>query len=854
MDVYNAIVDGFKKHISGNGGIDAYLQSLQKSVKSLRIAYRNSPVFVPYDKTDIQAAYLATYLPHYYQLIYQIFIEEVPDIFKGKKDIYLSFIGGGPGSEAYGAIKYIVNNCPDVKNIYITILDINASTWSFSHTIVKEHLVEAINSGNVKVHWNAISFDLVSEEAVRRTKPTIAKSDLLVIQNCLNEIASTNLHALKNNIEELFDYLPGNAFLLMSDLTSGARPTIKSLEKHLVDKFAPKFLKTTLSLSSAKSLISVHHKPSPIIAKNLLVGTDGLIPRKNLSYDYSLVSKGSIEEEINYKALGFAAIYRPLDFKNLDANDYIHKKIFVGIDFGTSSTVVSTAQLIGDKIIIKSIPIKQKDHSGSITTSPLVPTIISLVNGNRLLIGIHAADHKPYLEYGVNCWHSFKQNLHKLDQIEYPQSVLANNPSYKIANGRDGLVFFFKYLKDQTFEYLQTNGLPLEVEYSISVPASFSSKEKIIFKSCLLAAGIECEDTPFMEEPNAALINYLFEQNISFAGESPKTILVLDLGAGTVDVSLLQVENGEEGFTSKLLSVVRLGTIGGNLIDKLMADLITRKAGISFPLNEALAVELIAQAERLKIKLCKGIVTDHTVSFSLPDSSRSDIIIAIPSSPKLISTGISTLQITCSEFYQIMLQYWKGEDPVAGIETTIEKALKNANIDSDSVDKVLVTGGGGRNPYIKNFVANYFNSSEVIISDNIQEQVSRGVALQSFVLNSFGKNIITPILGHDIWVKGANKSILLFDDGISIPSMDVEIFLVDDAHIGEGHVECYSDENSFDAKYFVIPNCSKVNKLVFYIAPDQELKCEIVGKDKESEAQIMFEKPSSRLINLKQAI
>ena len=92
MDIYDAIVSGFKKRIPSNQGIEAFLQSLQKSVKSLRIAYRNNPVYVPYEKTDIQAAYLATYLPHYYQLIYKIFIEEVPDIFKVKKEVYLNFI------------------------------------------------------------------------------------------------------------------------------------------------------------------------------------------------------------------------------------------------------------------------------------------------------------------------------------------------------------------------------------------------------------------------------------------------------------------------------------------------------------------------------------------------------------------------------------------------------------------------------------------------------------------------------------------------------------------------------------------------------------------------------------------
>lgn len=162
MDIYNAIVSGLKKSIPSNQGLDFFLQSLQKSVKALRIAYRNNPVYVPYEKTDIQAAYLATYLPHYYQLIYKIFIEEIPDIFKGKKEIFLNFIGGGPGSEAYGAIKYILNNCTDVEIIHVTILDINASTWGYSHSIVLENLIEPVNNKKTKIYWKSLSFDLTS--------------------------------------------------------------------------------------------------------------------------------------------------------------------------------------------------------------------------------------------------------------------------------------------------------------------------------------------------------------------------------------------------------------------------------------------------------------------------------------------------------------------------------------------------------------------------------------------------------------------------------------------------------------------------------------------------------------------
>ena len=414
MEIYDNIVDGLKQKKSANLSIDEYLQSLQNPVKALRVAYRNMPAVVAYENKDTQAAYLTTYLPHYYQLIYKIFLEDVPEIFQNNEVVSLTFIGGGPGSEAYGAIKYIVNNCPNVKNINITILDINADTWSFSHDIVLNSLIKSITDGKINVDLKAIFFDIVSTSDIDKVKEIIKKTDLLVIQNCLNEVANINLPSLKNNINLLFKLLPNSSYLLMSDLTSGVRTTIKNLEKMLVDDFNPKFLKTTLNLPNSKALISVHHRPTPIIVKNLLNYSDGLIPRKNLNYDYSILSKGVVEEKVDNTSLGFTAIYRPLDFKKLDANDYMHKKTFIGIDFGTSTTVVGIALLENNKIVLKTIPIIQKDHLGGNTHYKKVPSVISIVNGNRLLVGKHAAENKPFLEYGKNTWHSFKQNLNNL--------------------------------------------------------------------------------------------------------------------------------------------------------------------------------------------------------------------------------------------------------------------------------------------------------------------------------------------------------------------------------------------------------------------------------------------------------
>ena len=98
-----------------------------------------------------------------------------------------------------------------------------------------------VNKGKTQIYWKSISFDLTSTANLSESKSIIEKSDLLVIQNCLNEIAKIDLPSLKINVKTLFEYLPSDAYLLMADMTSVARPIMNVLEAYLVSTFSPKF-------------------------------------------------------------------------------------------------------------------------------------------------------------------------------------------------------------------------------------------------------------------------------------------------------------------------------------------------------------------------------------------------------------------------------------------------------------------------------------------------------------------------------------------------------------------------------------------------------------------------------------
>src|SRR5690554_3865930 len=90
----------------------------------------------------------------------------------------------------------------------------------------------------------------------------------------------------------------------------------------------------------------------------------------------------------------------------------IFNTTFIGIDFGTSTTVVSVATIDKETKEILTTPIwlNQKLYDGAIMSSEKIPTVIAW-HSQQLLVGRGAADLKYQLKKGVNVWYSFKMEL-----------------------------------------------------------------------------------------------------------------------------------------------------------------------------------------------------------------------------------------------------------------------------------------------------------------------------------------------------------------------------------------------------------------------------------------------------------
>jgi len=140
----------------------------------------------------------------------------------------------------------------------------------------------------------------------------------------------------------------------------------------------------------------------------------------------------------------------------------IRNTTYVGIDFGTSTTVVSIASFQdgANPFSVEAIDINQKLADGAIHSSYKVPSVIAWYNKN-VIIGEGAKKLKYKLRYGKNLWHSFKMELGEDVGSKYPASELGKDHKViTILNPVDATKLFFRYLKAQIERHINEHSLP----------------------------------------------------------------------------------------------------------------------------------------------------------------------------------------------------------------------------------------------------------------------------------------------------------------------------------------------------------------------------------------------------------
>ncbi len=481
---------------------------------------------------------------------------------------------------------------------------------------------------------------------------------------------------------------------------------------------------------------------------------------------------------------------------------------FVGIDFGTSTTVVSVATIgkTTKEILISPIWLNQKLDDGAIMSSEKIPTVIAWQN-NQLLVGKGAADLKYQLIKGVNVWYSFKMELGEDLGSKYYNSELDRNSDFPILNPKDAAKVFFQYLKAQIDRYVKTNNLPPNIQYAVSIPASFEANQRKELIYALEQNGISLNKQSLIDEPNAAFLSYVqvsSSENDPLSipeGDNPK-VLVFDFGAGTCDVSLLELGKDLNGIYSKNLSISKFEKLGGDDIDRLIAieylfPQLLKESGrtkeeFRTPEKQRIVSQLLKAAEQLKIMICENIAL-QTNNRILPTTATSKDYVSVGYRIEIDSRkGLLTLtepKLSYADFNEMMKAFLKStslipyksknvEDDFATIFSPIETALKKASLSKNEVDYVLFIGGSTKNPYVQAALKEYFKDSELLVPRDLQTHVSAGAAIHSLVYNGFGKNIIQPITSEPFLVitKDETPKVIL-KAGTHIPC---ELIVIDD--------------------------------------------------------------------------
>ncbi len=477
-------------------------------------------------------------------------------------------------------------------------------------------------------------------------------------------------------------------------------------------------------------------------------------------------------------------IYDPsINLKEI--SEITKKKSFVGIDFGTSTTVVSFYSANNHESNARVLRIVQPLRDGGRVTDHLIPSVLASVTVNeeaKILFGLDAYKIKSNLTEGRNVFSSFKMGLGINLGPTYPRSNLregltleSSNKEIQISNAKDATREFFKLVIEQVKIALEKEGLSKELKVAITVPASFESNQRSDLVECLRGANID--DYCLIDEPNAAFLSFLHSvsrenEKASFLNdlEKKKNIIVYDFGAGTCDVSILQILAKDKYIKSKNLAISRFTDLGGDdfdraivqsvLIPQLIAQHVDQQEKIYYrDINEKILPKLLPTAENLKKQVIDWVITKkiYTEEDLKKSKDHPFTLHAVP----LKITGLGTITfkspiLTLKRFFAVIKSFlgeYNYEKNQKNIYAPVEDVLSKSRLKPDKIDSVLFIGGSAKDPLIRNAVMKNFPSHvEQIVPKDLQTHVSKGAALHSLGKHGFKFDIIQPITSEAILV------------------------------------------------------------------------------------------------------
>jgi molecular chaperone DnaK len=381
----------------------------------------------------------------------------------------------------------------------------------------------------------------------------------------------------------------------------------------------------------------------------------------------------------------------------------------IGIDLGTTNSCVSVLEG-GHPVIIS-------NSEGGRTT----PSIVGFAKGGEQLVGQLAK--RQGVTNAENTVYSIKRFIGRRWE---DTDTERNRVPYNCVKGRDNTVdvqirgrtytpqevsaMILQKLKKDAQNFL---GQPVE-QAVITVPAYFTDAQRQATKDAGTIAGLEV--LRIVNEPTAAALAYGLDK-----ADTEQKIVVVDLGGGTFDVSVLQLGKG----IYEVKATSGNNHLGGDDFDNEIVRWTIKHFRTTENidlLRDKMALQRLREAaEKAKIELSTMMSTSINLPFIASDASG----------PKHLE-----IELTRTKFEEMVATL---------VESTIEpiqRALKDSELQPKDIDRILLVGGSTRIPAVQKAIQNFFGGKELDRSVNPDEAVAMGAAVQAGVVGGDVKDVL----------------------------------------------------------------------------------------------------------------